>query len=228
MPASAARAISSTGDAPAAPLTGDHLPPALASLLGRTSLGVRHLSGPAPSEGELTLMARAALRAPDHAGLVPWRLKLVRGDARQHMATLFEQAALAAGKSADDARNDFERALAAPVSIAVVARIDLGHPLVPAHEQWAAVGGAITNFLNAAHALGYAGKMLSGGKVRRPELIAAFCDPGETLVGWLALGRPTKAGKVSEGKPAADQVMIDWPKARHFPLTPARAPDSDA
>ncbi|MEY2687152.1 MAG: hypothetical protein RL375_1350, partial [Pseudomonadota bacterium] len=92
-------------------------------------------------------MARAALRAPDHAGLVPWRFKLVRGDARQRMATLFEQAALDAGKPADDARNDFERALAAPLSIAVVARIDLGHPLVPAHEQWAAVGGAITNFL---------------------------------------------------------------------------------
>lgn len=188
-----------------------NLPPALASLLGRTSLGVRHLTGPAPSDAELALMARAALRAPDHAGLVPWRFKLVRGDARQQMAVLFEQAALAAGKSPEDARSDFDRALAAPLSVAVVARIDLGHPLVPAHEQWAAVGGAVTNFLNAAHALGYAGKMLSGGKVRRPMLIAAFCEPGETLVGWMALGRPLRAGRIGEGRLAADRVLCDWP-----------------
>lgn len=156
-------------------------------------------------------MARAALRAPDHAGLVPWRFKLVRGDARQRMATLFEQAALDAGKPADDARNDFERALAAPLSIAVVARIDLGHPLVPAHEQWAAVGGAITNFLNAAHVLGYAGKMLSGGKVRRPGLIAAFCEPGETLVGWIALGRPLRPGRHRPQTLDVGQVVVDWP-----------------
>jgi nitroreductase len=187
------------------------LPPALAGLLGRSSLGVRHLTGPAPSDAELALMARAALRAPDHAGLVPWRFKLVRGDARQRMATLFEQAALGAGKSAEDARNDFDRALAAPLSVTVIARIDLGHPLVPAHEQWAAVGGAITNFLNAAHALGYAGKMLSGGKVRRPALIAAFCEPGESLVGWIALGRPARSGKVPADRTSLGEVLFDWP-----------------
>lgn len=200
-----------TAAAPLNPPSYDDLPPALAGLLARSSLGVRHLTGPAPSDAELALMARAALRAPDHAGLVPWRFKLVRGDARQHMASLFEQAALSAGKSAEDARSDADRALAAPLSIAVVARIDLGHPLVPAHEQWIAVGGAITNFLNAAHLLGYAGKMLSGGKVRRPTLIAAFCEPGETLVGWMALGRPLSQGKKPPDKMALQDVMIDWP-----------------
>jgi len=82
--------------------------------------------------------------------------------------------------------------LRAPVRVAVLARIDLGHPMVPAHEQWACVGGALTNLLNAAHALGFGGKMLSGAKARHPAVQPAFCGPGETLLGWIA-GRPGAA-----------------------------------
>jgi hypothetical protein len=78
-----------------------------------------------------------------------------------------------------------------------------------------AVGGAITNLLNAAHLLGYGGKMLSGGKVRRAEVIQAFCAPGEQLVGWITLGRPLRPGKPggrgASAKPGGDVLMQDWP-----------------
>ena len=93
----------------------------------------------------------------------------------------------------------------------VLARIDMGHTVVPAHEQWAAVGGAITNFLNAAHLLGFAGKMLSGHKVRQPAIQAAFCGAGETLVGWIALGTPVKSPSRAGSKPRALDVLSDWP-----------------
>jgi nitroreductase len=155
-------------------------------------------------------MAQAALRAPDHAGLVPFRFKAVMGPARERLAELFEQAARAAGKDDASARIDGERALRAPVTVAVVARIDLGHPIVPAHEQWAAVGGAIANFLNAAHALGFAGKMLSGAKARSPILTAAFCEPGETLVGWIAVGTAARPIGPREGKPGPVEVLTMW------------------
>ena len=127
--------------------------PALQSLLGRYSVGPKHLVEPGPDDAQLSLMVQAALRAPDHAELVPYRFKLVRGAAKQAMADLFADAARAAGKGEEGAALDAERALRPPVTVAVVARIDLGHPQVPAHEQWAAVGGAISNFLTAAHAL---------------------------------------------------------------------------
>lgn len=186
------------------------VPEALATLLARHSLGGKHLGAPGPGDAALRLMALAALRAPDHAGLAPFRLKVVRGDARQCMAELFEQAALAAGKDAAEARIDAERALRPPVTVAVLARIDMGHPLVPAHEQWAAVGGAIANFLNAAHALGFAGKMLSGHKVRQPAIQAAFCAPGETLVGWISLGTPLRQPAPGHGKVGVDEVLGNW------------------
>lgn len=185
-------------------------PASLDALLTRYSVGPKHLVEPGPNDAQLALMAQAALRAPDHAELVPYRFKLVRGAAKQGMAALFADAARAAGKGDEGATLDAERALKPPVTVAVVARIDLGHPLVPAHEQWAAVGGAIANFLAAAHAQGFGGKMLSGAKVRDAAIAAAFCEPGETLLGWMALGTPVRkpAGPSRKLDPAA--VLVDW------------------
>lgn len=187
------------------------MPSALAALLRRYSLGIRHLADPGPDDEALALMAAAALRAPDHGRLTPFRFAPVRGAARERLATLFAAAAADAGKDAASAALDAERARSAPVTVAVIARIDLGHPLVPAHEQWIAVGGAIGNFLNAAHLLGYAGKMLSGAKARHPALIAAFCEPGETLVGWIALGTPLRAPAARRDAPASVDVLRAWP-----------------
>ncbi|MGM9484681.1 nitroreductase family protein [Roseateles sp. NT4] len=185
----------------------------LQALLTRYSVGPKYLVEPGPDDEQLALMVQAALRAPDHAELVPYRFKLVRGAAKQGMAALFADAALAAGKGEEGAALDAERALKPPMTVAVVARIDLGHPQVPAHEQWAAVGGAIANFLTAAHALGFGGKMLSGAKVRNPAIAAAFCEPGETLLGWIALGTPVRKPAGPARKPEAQQVLVDWPTA---------------
>ncbi|MFG6466239.1 nitroreductase family protein [Pelomonas baiyunensis] len=185
-------------------------PASLDALLTRYSVGPKHLVEPGPSDAQLALMAEAALRAPDHAELVPYRFKLVRGAAKQGMAGLFADAARAAGKGGEGATLDAERALKPPVTVAVVARIDLGHPLVPAHEQWAAVGGAIANFLTAAHALGFGGKMLSGAKVRDAAIAAAFCAPGETLLGWIALGTPARKAAGPSRKLDASAVLVDW------------------
>ncbi len=185
-------------------------PAALEALLTRYSVGPKHLVEPGPSDEQLAWMTQAALRAPDHAELVPYRLKLVRGAAKQGMAILFADAARAAGKGEEGAALDAERALRPPVTVAVVARIDLGHPQVPAHEQWAALGGALANFLTAAHMLGFAGKMLSGAKVRDAAISAAFCEPGETLLGWIALGTPTRRPSGPSRKPAPVEVLVHW------------------
>ena len=64
--------------------------------------------------------------------------------------------------------------------------------------------------MNAVHALGYAGKMLSGAKVRQPAIQAAFCGPGETLVGWIAMGAALRPPAAGHAKPGVDQVLSDW------------------
>ena len=184
----------------------------LQALLSRQSVGIKHLREPGPSEEQLQSMVEAALRAPDHAGLVPFRFAVVRGAARDELGRLFVQAAIDGGKSEADAQIDGERARRAPVTVAVIARIDSGHPLVPAHEQWACVGGALTNLLNAAHAMGFGGKMLSGSKVRHPALQQAFCEPGETLLGWIALGTPARRAGGPARKGGVEQALQRWPR----------------
>lgn len=172
-------------------------------LLSRYSLGVKHLCEPGPDEVQLAQIAGLALRAPDHGELMPFRLSAIRGTGREKLADLFESYARSKGKSEDSCAIERERALRAPLSIAIIARIDLHHPMVPAHEQWACVGGAVANILNAAHLMGFAGKMLSGEKVRDPAIGAAFCKQGETLVGWVSLGTPNKALSTNREKPVA-------------------------
>lgn len=188
---------------------GDH-PEALAALLSRHSQGIRYLADPGPNADQLKWMALAALRAPDHARLRPFRFSVVEGPSRIRLAELFAQAARDAGKDVNGIALDAERAAGAPVTVAVIARIDHGHPLVPAHEQWMAVGGAVANFLNAAHFLGFGGKLLSGAKVRHAKTAQAFCTPGEILVGWVSLGTPVRQPSARGESPEFAQVLGNW------------------
>lgn len=182
----------------------------LALLLTRCSVGARHLREPAPSQDDLLRMAAAALRAPDHAGLTPYRFAVVVGEQRERLGELFHAEALAQGKAPAQAQRDRERATGVPMLVAVIARIDAGHPVATVHEQWIALGGALSNFLTAAHALGYGGKMLSGSKVRAAAVMSAFCAPGESLVGWMVLGTPQGTGSPKFSKPASYEVMTRW------------------
>ena len=181
----------------------------LEGLLSRYSQGIKHLDEPAPSDDQLQSMAAAALRAPDHGELVPWRLCVVRGAAREQLAQLFVEHGRQKGKSEADLHIERERALRAPVTVAVLARIDMGHPQVPAHEQWMSIGGAVTNFLNAVHALGFAAKMLSGDKARAAHIAQAFCEPGEMLVGWMSIGTPTRPVSGHKRK-EVHEVLHHW------------------
>src|SRR6185503_3161152 len=67
------RAGSPGGDdvGPQRAMTADAL---LSTMLARRSVSPRRLGLPAPSAEQLGLMVDAALRAPDHARLLPWRL----------------------------------------------------------------------------------------------------------------------------------------------------------
>jgi nitroreductase len=177
---------------------------ALRLLLTRYSVSARHLAEPGPSDDDVWTMALAALRAPDRNKLVPFRFVVARGEGLQRLAALFEDYARRKGKSAEEVQSDRERAMQAPVAIAVIARIDPHHPEVPAHEQWACVGGAISNALTALHFMGYAAKVVSGMRAADPAIAGAYCAEGEQLVGWIVAGTPKGSVKPrGEFDPAA-------------------------
>jgi nitroreductase len=170
----------------------------LQALLTRYSVSPKHLGEPGPDDEALLTAFAAALRAPDHGSLIPFRFVLIRGAGLERLAELFVAYARRRGKREDEVAAERTRATQAPVVIAVVARIDAQHE-VPESEQWMAVGGAVANLLTALHAQGYAAKMLSGVRARDPEVVHAFCGAGEMLAGWISCGTARTAPKPRRG-----------------------------
>lgn len=167
---------------------------ALTRLLSRHSVGPKYLAHPGPTAAELRVAFAAALRAPDHGKLMPFRFVVIEGTALERLADLFFDYGIRRGKSTEELDQERTRATQAPVVIAVVARLQPEHE-VPRHEQWIAVGGAIANVLNALHFLGYGAKVLSGVRASDPEIGRAFCKDGEKLVGWISVGTPRSVPK---------------------------------
>lgn len=165
----------------------------LQALLGRYSLGPRWMVAPGPNAVQLVQAVQAALRAPNHGRMQPWRTVTIDAEQRPALAELFAQFARDTGKSEEEVNTERERAFNGPVLLAWIARIDTGVAKVPPHEQWICVGGALSNFMNALHLMGYGAKILSGRKCLHPALVTAFCEPGEQLVGFVCIGTPTRA-----------------------------------
>ncbi|MGY0613935.1 NAD(P)H nitroreductase [Vibrio sp. FJH11] len=170
---------------------------ALDLLLNRRSVG--KLSAPAPEGKALENIIRAGLRAPDHAGLTPWRFVIAQGKGLKKLSDILVSAAMA--ENSDDAvieklKNAPYRA---PMVITVIAKVTK-HEKVPALEQYLSAGCAVQAMQMAAVAQGFQGFWRSGEWMFHPEVHKAFGLEGEDeIVGFLYLGTPAgTAMKVPE------------------------------
>ena len=176
--------------------------------MSRRSVGPRGLREPGPSPEQWQAAAEAALCAPDHQGLRPFRFVHVGTDERVALAALFAAAAVAQGRDEDGVRQAQQRAHTGPGLVAVVARIRDDVPEVPPHEQWISVGAAVMNLLNALHAMGFGAKALGGSMARSHGVVQAFCHPGEELACWVIAG--TLQGPAAPAGRDARDLLLDW------------------
>lgn len=161
------------------------------------------LADPAPDAAAREAIFAAALRAPDHAWLRPWRFASVRGDERTALGQLMLESLLRRQPEADEAaRNKALTApLRAPLVLVVMAAIT-EHPKVPAWEQRISAGCAAYSVLLAAEALGYAGIWRTGAVAEDRTFARDFgAAENEHIVGFLYLG--TRAG-TEKSLPALD------------------------
>lgn len=176
----------------------------LTTLLSRAS--TKTVTEPGPTDAQLRTIFEAAVRAPDHGKLRPWRFYVVRGDARQKLSNLF--AAGAARREPNAIEKEREKPLRAPVTIAVVAKITPGHK-IPEIEQTLSAGAAAMNILNATHALGFGAKWVTGGNCYDPEFKRDFgLDATDQLIGFIQIGTP--AEKVISNRPDPADFIIEW------------------
>ena len=181
----------------------------------------KRLGPPGPSEHELGLIVQAGLRAPDHGGLVPWRVIHFAPASRAALAELFVAEKLRRDPlaSAHDLERTRSHATEAPALLAFVVCIRTG-VTVPAHEQWLAAGAALGAMLDAIHALGFGGIVLSGDRCGDPVLARKLgVLEAERLAGFISAGRVVKAPPEAPIKDPA-RVWSSWQAAAPGVLRP--------
>jgi nitroreductase len=179
----------------------------------RRSISPRRLGNPAPALGEIRHFVEAAITAPDHGMLKPWRFLLIDDEYRTLLADAFACAEYELHP--DAARGALARArdkaLAGPRLVALVAVTRAGRPEVPVAEQLVSVGAALQNFLLAARAAGYDSMIVSGEKTATTALRIAFgLGANERLIGFIALGTVINAPPCKP-RPSGDDHFAVWP-----------------
>jgi nitroreductase len=182
---------------------------AIDTLLSRASIGA--VGEPGPDDAALKTIVDAGLRAPDHGRLRPWRVLIVRGDARARLGELLADALQRRDPNtpAPVLAKERDKPQRAPVVIAVVATIHPSHK-IPEVEQLLSAGAATMNMLNAIHALGFGGVWKTGDSCYDPSVGAALgLAPTDRLVGFLYIGTPVET-VAAPARPNAADFLVEW------------------
>lgn len=181
-------------------------------LSSRQSIKADELHDPAPDDAALERLLNAAVTAPDHGAVRPWRFVVIRGEARERLADVFENALRARDPAVGEAEVAALRAkpLRSPLIVAVAAEITENHPKVPPEEQVIATACAAQNLLLAAHADGWGAILLTGWTAHDPTVRKAlgFAEK-DHLIGYVYMGTPG-APQRAKKRPEPARYLSTW------------------
>lgn len=176
---------------------------ALTALTTRVSPAA--LDAPGPSGDALQKILEAAVAAPDHGRMRPWRFILIEGAARDKFGALLAESLLRREPAAPAGKLDAERkkALRAPLIVVIAAAVQ-SNAKVPEVEQLVAVGAAAQNMLLAAYALGFGGFWRTGAIAYDPAMKRALgLAETDAIVGFLYLGTTKTPGQPRQNDTAS-------------------------
>jgi nitroreductase len=183
----------------------------LETLLSRRSVAAQYLIEPGPSQAEIDGAVDAALRAPDHGHIQPWRFRLISGAARAQFASKLVKATLRRDSSTALTQLDkLRRRAEVPLIIAASAALR-AEPKVPEVEQLLAAGAGVMNLLNAFHILGFGAIWLTGANVYDPAVSAVLgLGASERLLGLIYVGTLAANTPVPLPRPKRDGFVSNW------------------
>lgn len=155
------------------------------------------LTEPGPTDSQCQQLLEAAIRAPDHGVLRPWRFIVLCGEQRNRLADIMETELLQNQPDADarTRENARSKAFRAPMVIVAVAEVTENHK-VPVWEQVVAVGAAVQNMMVAAHAMGLGAMWRTGAIANAAHANRALgFEDKDQIVAYLYLGTPCGSGK---------------------------------
>jgi len=167
----------------------------LHGLLNRVS--IQRLEAPGPTESQLEIILQAALRAPDHASLKPWRSVMVAGEGLTRLGKILQQAQLERNPESDQQTLDrcFNMPHRAPSMLVLIAS-PTQHPKVPTQEQVQATAAAGHAMLLAAYAQDIGAVWRTGWVVSHPLIRHAFdITECEEIIAMIYMGTPSVTPK---------------------------------
>lgn len=173
----------------------------------------RLVTSPGPSAADLDAIFRAAMAAPDHNALRPWRFLTIEGAGLERLGALFAEAHRQRdpGASAEELQNSAAKALRAPMVIAVYAHLR-DEPKVPHDEQIIACGCAMQLMLLAAEALNYGAVILSGPNMHSDAVHDGLgLASNEKLLGLIYIGRLRQEPAALRPRPDPSAFVRRWP-----------------
>jgi nitroreductase len=155
----------------------------------RSSAG--RLVAPGPDPAQLERILAAAVHAPDHGRLKPWRLSVLddAGRRRYADAVMSARARRPPEPTAEQLRIEGEKIWRSPTVVVVGCVVHKDHAKVPEIEQVLSVGAVAQNLFLAAHALGFGVMWKTGWAAYDDEVKASVgLQPHDHLVGIMHLG----------------------------------------
>ncbi|SFM46772.1 nitroreductase family protein [Shimia aestuarii] len=167
----------------------DPNPQALDFLLTRRSRPAKTLTTPVPTREELAPILQAALRAPDHGKLEPWRLIVLEKPALNRLAGLVKDRGAALGIDPDKITKNHDQFAHADLAVAVIEAPVIAEK-IPAIEQTYSAGAVCLQLLNAALASGWGANWLSGWASHDRLFIEKGLGlaPHERVAGFIHIG----------------------------------------
>ncbi len=178
-----------------------------------TRVSPTEIGDPAPDDETLRKIVAAALRAPDHGRLHPWRFISIRGDGRRRLGGIFASALQRRDPKAtpEILERESQKPLRGPLLLVAVARI--AEPSkIPAVEQLLSVGAAAQNIMLASHALGFGAMWKTGDAAYDASVKEALgLEASEAIAGLIYIGTPKAAPKPPVPLDPADFIR-NWPE----------------
>lgn len=160
--------------------------------LDRVSTPANVLIEPAPNDEQLSHIFKAAMNAPDHRHLRPYRFITIRGEARQALSKVFVNAVKIREPNVDDdyLNKQRQKPLRSPLIVVLVASLQ-DDPKVPEIEQILCTGAVANNIMLASNALGFGSIWLTGANAFDDNV----CKPlglsnSEKIIGFIYMGTP--------------------------------------
>lgn len=183
-------------------------------LTKRRSTIISKMTNEAIAEKDIETMLACGVRVPDHGALAPWKIIVIKDEAKIHLGQHILRPEFA--RQFPDANEESlvfeEKRLARASVVFAVLSTPKEHPKIPLWEMELSAGAVCMNLVTAAQSLGYAAQWVTEWYAYNEAMLIALGGRADIdkVAGYIYVGHNTEPLK-ERRRPEADDV-IDYYK----------------